>query len=604
MNDDIDYDKLPDTSGTVLAHRLCPAMTQVAKPAFDWLSVSSGLTTAAGLAACFIAPPVGVALLAAGIASTAMNVKHEEIEEKRDSLEGRNWREIVTALANSPNQIERGHLFLGWMKSDPSVPILIPIKPLTHHAAINGATGGGKTSRAAIPIALQLIMRGCYSVIVLNNKGTSENVSEFEIFRREAASIGIPFRFLTLNERRASHVWDPFENPARSIFSPRQYVSLLSNGFGLEHGDDYGKSFWTAVNKAPLLKGITAYPNTLSFAMLQRMLNDPLERGRLGLKKRDIQYAAHLGAIVDVASTVGVINPNPGAPEYNYRISLLEPFQRPTVLYFDLFSSVDGDTTKIISRLVIRMLTAIARVWEWPRVPVFVLYDEAQESMNRSLLTPIKQSRDSGVHFLFTYQDASDLANADVDLTGNMMTNTAVKIAYSAQDKTSREEIISTSGETSVPTQSVSRAITNTADGPIESFSEQTGERFISRITQDHINDLNRNDGDAFLLVAPNEGFSQLRRRVAIYTPHATTAEETESLRAARWPEVEPGVTVCVRDAVPFLPVVEPPPPPMEKPRPAKKPFEPKPEQVAEAEARADRMRAFINDTFKPKSGQ
>jgi len=613
MSSAVDTTKLPDTSNSVLAHRLIARHYERISPVFYWLLVPfvAFIALGSGVMLSGGSVPLGIGICVAAFCIAAMGIKIEKVELPYPSLEGCDWDATTTALANSPNPIEREHVYAGHLVKSPGIPVLIPIDTLRRHSAANSGSGEGKTSLFTIPIARQIVKSRDRSVVIYNNKGIGWNKSEFHLIREEAERAGLPFYHFSLVEGRSSHVWRPFRDPALLLLPERQRTQIFSQGLGFEHGDDHGASFWTSMNKAPLARAWELYGDDINFARIAWMMNSRTEQANAGMLVKDVDRAAHLKALVESLGAIGVLNPPKDLPELEHEISALTPLTTPCVTYFDLPAIIDPDATKVVVRLHLRMLTAAARVYEGSRVECHVFCEEAQEALQRTLLTPLKQCRDTGVHLHFTFQDRSDLVNADVDFRGNMDSNTGVKVIFSARDEYGRQNLPLIGGRVVKELKSHSTTVSRGDNGTVESETTQVSEHIDDVLGPNEINELNANPNHALLVLSPREGYTQSAAPILVKMPFSVSKEERDRLDAIPWPEPVPTWTVRGCD-VPKLTVEIPAPdeppaaPSIQEVKPApplrKKISAPKPQQEAEAKEAAERLRTYmrqqINEHF------
>src|SRR5262249_28081436 len=99
-------------------------------------------------------------------------MRGRKMSEIPDRLPGNHvvWDAIVNGIAESKNELERSHIFAGWM--DGSVyPMLLSPAHYRNHVAFIGATNNGKTSLGMLPLVVQLIRRKGNSVFWFDLKG-------------------------------------------------------------------------------------------------------------------------------------------------------------------------------------------------------------------------------------------------------------------------------------------------------------------------------------------------------------------------------------------------------------------------------------------------
>src|SRR5690606_20951714 len=113
----------------------------------------------------------------------------------------------------------------------------------------------------------------------------------------------------------------------------------------------------------------------------------------------------------------------------------------PGVTYISLPAQLEPTTALSVAKLWVHLLTAIAKIYEGPRVPVLAWADEFQEMVGPDLATPIRQARESDVTFWMGFQDLAALETVQGDFTSAVLGNAPLKIFCTAEDEGGRNYI-------------------------------------------------------------------------------------------------------------------------------------------------------------------
>ena len=483
----LDHAALPPTEGSALAHRLIDRSTTVVNKLLVRATVVLFVTLclALGLGSFYLGLAInetnaftmvlgfGVVLtVALGVGAIASIQRVQEFYPPLAARFG-NWDELTSALMKSPMVAraggeevrERDHLFLGVLQGA-QWPCLIPLKLWMTHVDIIGGSGGGKTYRAVVPLAVQVIRRRSIHVVYIDLKGDSGVLRNLGIEARRARLSCKWFSLMSLN---SSYIYNPFLQEFLAALTVNERVQILRQALGLEGGEGHGPSYYSAVQEIRVKHVVQNHPNEIrSFRDMLRLLKQRVDLKELGLSKRDLDNSSHVVAVIDRLAEHDALNAMPGdgtpGAAVDAAISTIEILSRPGVTVFDLPATLQPTTARVVARLVAQQIVAAAGVHQGPRVPVIVIIDEAQEALARGLATLIKQARDRSISLWLAHQNLSDLQTNDYDFTGVVQGNTSVKIAFSARDTLGRDYIARTAGEAIRTLSSVGHSVTQTAE--------------------------------------------------------------------------------------------------------------------------------------------
>ena len=172
-------------------------------------------------------------------------------------------------------------------------------------------------------------------------------------------------------------------------------------------------------------------------------------------------------------------------------------------------------------------MVAAARIRGRSGPQKYVVIDECQEVMQKSLAAPIKQARDLGISFWLACQNLSDLVTPGVDFLNVVLGNTSVRVHFSATDPLARDYITRSSGEAVRIVRGRADTVTQFEFGHQNvGVSHQRQEQIVPRYTQDDVNRLNATPGLCLFEATPKAGFTRLNHPVFVRAPFTMSAAE------------------------------------------------------------------------------
>lgn len=356
---------------------------------------------------------------------------------------------------------EAEHFFMG-VEPHARFPVLLDRRILAEHAYIVGDSGSGKTSLGIMPLLIQLI-RGhrdpvsgqspCPPIVVLDLKG---DPALFNTVRAEAEANGHEFRFFTPERGRVSHYFNPFaglDSPHRSDI---QLGQILLDALGLNHGEGYGRGYYSRQSRSLLLAAMqgTAKPGDHSDATRRPGSIDELHRALL--KFRDSDPAIYQDTL-ELLSTVHALSQYPMLamrtdPSHpHYVIHMPSVLERRQIVYFWLPAAIESVSVREIGKLALySLLTAcIDRQRTRPDSPrqAYVFIDEFQRIAGENFRVILEQGRSYGLGMVLANQSIADLRTPDVDLRPTVRTNTRLKRYFSVTDPEEIKTLSDLSGE-------------------------------------------------------------------------------------------------------------------------------------------------------------
>ena len=169
---------------------------------------------------------------------------------------------------------------IGWFPGSGSTTRL-DRRVLRGHAWFLGSTEAGKTSRGIAPLMNQLIRSNAKirpgtkdqpcSIVVVDMKG---DLALFHGAKIDAENAGMPFRWFTSVHGESSYVFNPVTQSHLADIRRDQFLEILLISLGLDYGPDYGRSYYTALNRTALEKVLTAGKDRLlSFKHIKDFIN-------------------------------------------------------------------------------------------------------------------------------------------------------------------------------------------------------------------------------------------------------------------------------------------------------------------------------------------
>ncbi len=437
-----------------------PSVPQAEAPPSDWQRFRRGLSTDVPATLQFAAEPLFFAVipplyfLACCFATSARVAGLWSQEFKTESgtrlLNTETWDDLVDRIRASGDRIERESLLLGVNAHDDS-PVIVPRSVFQEHAHLLGDSGSGKTSLGIASLLTQFIRFGDCSVVVIDLKG--DDIALMEGARIEAERAGIRFRWFSNELERPTYLFNPMQQSHLPRLSLYQRTDVLTASLGLQYGTDYGRGFFSDANSEMLFHALKARPEGIaSFSELAAVLR---EKAPFRNVPEDLRSAgSHLGAIINRLADTKALNATAkdGYPESAMAAAIDMPdiFRTPQVLYFHLASAIGMASTAEIARLALYSILTAAKTAQGERTQVYLVIDEFQRIVSNNLELFLQQARSMNIGIILANQTLGDLKSPDADLIPTVRANTRFRQIFAASDLAEQDEIIKTSGETTV----------------------------------------------------------------------------------------------------------------------------------------------------------
>ncbi len=459
---------------------------------------------AASVLACYAA--IGVFLLSTSFALGARRLLHHA-----RTLEGTStapgayqrvprlslWEAYVDRLHRSRFQVmdskgrrvrECDHLFLG---CNPVVdyPILMDRRILNEHAHITGDTGSGKTALGIAPLVAQLVGLPNTSVVIIDLKGDlalfeAARIRVEEENRKTKSKKGhLRFKWYTNHQGRHTFAFNPFLQGHFRDLTIQQKASILLQSLGLDYGEGFGPSYFSAIHRDTLVKVLREDPRISSFRDLGRYFAFDLRprRKELNIEKRQHEEGTHLYTVVDLLAANHALNVTAdGAPNgdvLQHPIDMSAVVRQPHVVYFYLSAPLEESSARETAKLALHSLLTAAVHRGKSNHQVYVFIDEFQQVVSQNIEIVLRQARSHGISVILANQTLSDLKkNENINLIPTVQANTRLRQVFSASDIAAQEMLSLASGEQSYYTATYGWT-TSRISGESFSLSEQYGPR-------------------------------------------------------------------------------------------------------------------------------
>lgn len=347
---------------------------------------------------------------------------------------------------------ETDHLFVG-VEPHARFPVLIHEPLLKEHCYLVGDSGSGKTALGIMPLLIQLIRGKTYDhlecrkwrpslpcpIVVLDLKG---DLALFNTVKAEAAAREQPFKFFTVEKGAFSYGFNPITNLRSDVRTEVQLAQVLLDSLALNHGEGYGRSYYSRKARSILYRVLTASRGKV------KNVRELYEATRLASEDEKSQETYELISTLEVLASYENLDLK-GSSESIHMPKLVE--QRE-IAYFWLPAVVESVSVREIAKLVLySVLTAcIDRTSRDPggkHPQVYVFIDEFQRIAGENFKIILEQARSFGLSLILSNQSIQDLKTPDSDLRPTIRTNTRVKRYFSVTDPIEVDLLSRASGE-------------------------------------------------------------------------------------------------------------------------------------------------------------
>lgn len=394
-------------------------------------------------------------------------------------------------------------ILLGYdISTNPPTPIWVSRDFLSEgHIHIRGRTRSGKTSRAILPLATQLMQP--YSqggveqrdpIIIIDLGGDQ---ALFYFIKEYAERMGRRFRFLSLHPEDDWDFMDPFQAVPAGQRDVIQQVTLLIRAFNLDHGLVYGGLYFTQANLAALLRAA----RKLSMEEGRRLtLHDVANYLEREARHRRIKDADQIRMTFDFLLEY----PQLAVNEHTDRSRCIEfdrAIQDSEVLYFYTPTIAETSTARQVAGLALfnLLFAAIERARRGrAQRKIWVFIDEFHELVGRSFDGVLAQGAKYGLSLVMANQTTGQLESRDVSLHESVFDNTGTKIYFTATCTRDKDDLqgLSCDDPEMLPGRSTQHLSTSSSEHAV----------LLPRLNKNEILDTSATAGHAFVILDNGQG--------------------------------------------------------------------------------------------------
>ena len=438
------------------------------------------------------------------------------------------WQGYAERLQNSPVPEAREHLWLG-VHATEDYPILLHRSILGEHAHFLGDSGSGKTALGMAPVLTQLIRAQDSAIVIIDLKG------DMPLFQTAKEGAGNRFKFFTNEVEKASYVFNPFSPLSTDYVSLNQVCEVFLSALGLDHGEGYGRSYYSRIARNLLSRTIQEYPDIASFEELREKV------GKLTKNQSEEQDAFELIAVVESLAVIPQLNYAERDRVTEQSINMRTVVKNREVVYFWLPAAIETASVREIAKLALYTLFTSAyqhqrQEQETPKTWVFV--DEFQHIASLNFKLILQQARSMGLGMILANQADSDLWSKEANLKATVQSNTRFKQIFSMSNPQEREELGKASGETIYYARKLDT----------EGLAVEEHERIGPRLMVNDIIALSDEPDTSIVLISRGEGYSQFGGYAfPVRSRYHITFEEYQRRQNAAWPRVSSQTLVARR---------------------------------------------------------
>lgn len=525
----------------------------------------------------FVQMTLPLCILVAAFAPNVRKLKKLEgkLNDEKKEDQRSEWQWYVDRIRTSPHVAkdametkvrESDHLFIG-IEEQFGYPVLLDRKVLSEHTYIAGETGSGKTSMGIMPMLIQLI-RGSEQtnpedgrtsrspvppIVILDLKGdpalfhTVKAEAEFRATQDAVAGGMDPenkegieavkkkaFAFFSPEKDRSSHVFNPFDNLDYGSHSIIQICNILIDSLSLNHGEGYGRGYYTAKNRLALASALASENKPTNFKELLNNVHKEVGKGGT----RDLY---ELLAVIDALLHYPQLGTGEGVPE-DQIIRMSEVIEQRRVVYFYLPAAMESISVREIAKLALfTLFTAMIKRQRSgvdgasPR-QCYVFIDEFQRIAGENFKIILEQARGFGLGAVLANQCQSDLKTVSADLRPTIRTNTRTKFFFSMSDPMEIQDLTTTSGQ-EIATLQTYASIPGTME---KGAGSSAIESLKNRITINDILAISDSPTGMIMQVSRGSGYSQFGGRpVMVRSTWPIPSEHYQYYAEQPWPKLE-----------------------------------------------------------------
>jgi hypothetical protein len=333
---------------------------------------------------------------------------------------------------------ENDHVFLGF-ETTVGFPVLLHKPLLKEHTYIVGDSGSGKTALGITPLLIQLLRDKTETpIVIFDLKG---DPTLFHSVRIEAEQRRRDFRFFRPERGASTFHFDPIQNLASGSHSEMQICQLFLDALSLNHGEGYGRSYYSKRSRNLLLAAMEEAPRPTSLVELADRLQ------AYSLRPRESTDAFELLSTIEALARYPALDKAP--PEHTIHMpTVLDERQ---VVYFWLPAAVESMSVREIGKLALFSLLSAAIQRQNDRAEhrqTYLVIDEFQRIAGENFKIILEQARSFGIGAILANQSMEDLRSPSADLRATISANTRTKMYFSVSQPNDIETLAKAFGDT------------------------------------------------------------------------------------------------------------------------------------------------------------
>jgi len=366
------------------------------------------------------------------------------------------WDMLVThlkdlksvSIPNHPTFETDKHFFIGRDPlSQQGLPLMLHEDILHEHIHILGSTGSNKTTLGIMPLVTQILrLTEKRPVIIMDLKG---DTALFHTVREEAYRNNQEFVFFTLDSDKPTYRFNPFVGLNRVNASPNERSQPILDALGLNHGEGYGRSYFSRNHRRILLDVLReAEKKGKAITSLKDLYATIKSKKKSVPDQQKDELISALEGLFDYPQLF--TTPEEEESHAESIIQFDRVLDRCQVVYFWLPAPTQSITVREVGKLALYSLFFAAirrRDANLPHRQAHLIIDEFQQLVGDQLGLFLSQSRSYGISLLLSNQNISQLNSNDVKLWPLVTSNVRASMHFGSGDVTELELLSKVSGE-------------------------------------------------------------------------------------------------------------------------------------------------------------
>lgn len=313
------------------------------------------------------------------------------------------------------------------------MPLAFDVDQLAEkHFAIVGRIGQRKTL-LLVSLLVQYIALLRHTVVYIDLGGDQ---AAYWIMREAAQAAGKPFYLVSLGAYDGCS-WDPIRNTPPFLHQPQVAAAGISQGLRLEHGEGYGRTFWSRLSTSDINRALDSLTSAGAQLPSFEQLASELKRQGEKSKRQQVSEAYLAAEQLLRYSTL--------TEQRSQQLYLGQAIEESAVVYAYLPTAHFGGAARAVASLLgwCTTVEAADRV-ERGKEPciVHLAIDEfPQVAAARSATDAIlAMARKWGIQMYLVFQDMEQLKTADGDL-GPIITSQCQRVIFTAETEREQQQL-------------------------------------------------------------------------------------------------------------------------------------------------------------------